>query len=176
MPRLALLPLLGLVVASCTPAATPESTSTSATSAPSTTTTTLGPEESLVAFAACLRDAGVPVDPPAGSDLSSDLSEIAAALDTSVAQVQSAVGECASLLTVVQRAELAGDPEVRRLVIGQLEAFAACMRAEGVDEFPDPSEGTVPGFDPDAVPFDADGFDAAVDECRGLVGTFGMEG
>lgn len=177
MPRLVPLLLLCLVAASCAPdSEPPESTTTSAIPATSSTTTTLGPAESLAAFATCLRDAGVPVDPPIGSDLSSDLSAIASALDTSVPDVQAAIGECAALLTVVQRTELAGDPEIRQLVIGQLEAFAACMRGEGVDGFPDPSEAAVPGFDPDAVPFEAEGFDAAVEECRSLVGTFGMEG
>lgn len=177
MPRLALLPLLGLVVASCTPSAElPASTTTSVTIAPPSTTTTLGPGESLAAFVDCLQGAGLLVDPPTGSDLSGDLNAIAAALDTSDPQAQVAVGECAALLTVVQRTELAGDPDVRRLVVAQLQAFAACMRSEGIDGFPDPSDDTLPEFDPTAIPFEADGFDAALEVCRSLIGSFGLEG
>lgn len=177
MPRLALLPLLGLVVASCTPSAElPASTTTPVTTAPPSTTTTLGPSESLAAFVDCLQGAGLLVDPPTGSDLSDDLSAIAAALDTSDPEAQAAVGECAALLTVVQRTELAADPEVRRLVVAQLQAFAACMRSEGIDAFPDPSDGTLPEFDSTAIPFDDEGFEAALEECRDLIGGFGLEG
>lgn len=114
--------------------------------------------------------------PVTGGDLSGELSAIAAALDTSDPVVQAAVGECASSLTSVQRTELAADPEVRQLVVAQLGAFSACMRSEGIDGFPDPSDGIVPGFETDAIPFDDDGFDAALEECRALVGGFGLEG
>lgn len=178
MPRIVLFLLLCLAVASCTPSSdAPQSASSSVTIAPSATTTTLGPSESLAAFVDCLQAADLLVDLPAAEgDLSGDLPAIAAALDTSDPKVQAAVGECASLLSAFQRAELAADPEVRQLVVAQLEAFAACMRAEGVDGFPDPSDGVVPGFDPDVVPFDVDGFDVALEACRAVVGGFGLEG
>ena len=166
-----------VVVASCTPpVTTSESTSTSATVASSTTTTTLGAGESVVAFVDCLRTEGVPLDLQIGSDVPVDLAAVAAALDTSTPEVQAAIGACAPLLTTAQRADLAVDPEVRQLVSGQLEAFAACMRAEGVDGFPDPSNEAIPGFDPDAIPFADESFDAALEQCRSLVGSFGLDG
>ena len=168
------------VVAACSP--TPSAVTSTTVSAPEaiqpTTTTTLGPAAGGVAFVECLRTEGIDV-----ADLGLDargnplLGGLAESLNTTDPAVRAAIVSCASFLTSAQSADLASDPELRLLVAEQLVAFAECMRAEGIEMFPDPSPDVTSGapFPLDAVPFHEAGFDDAFDACQEVLGSFGLD-
>lgn len=178
LPMHRLLPAVALCVAlaGCQPqsqATDPPSTTPSTQPSP-TTTTTLGVAESTVAFTDCLADHQVvPSELDAGG---ADVLALAASmLDTTDPAVRAAIGDCAPLLTPAQIARLSSDFEVRELVAEHLDRFSECMRAEGIADFPDPVVDPVPGYDLELVPFDADGFDLAVETCGAPIGSFGIE-
>lgn len=162
-----------VVLAACTaPTAEPATTTTLP---PTTTTTVPTPAQAVSSFVNCLRDAGVEVADPDPA-LPGELESVAASLDTTEPAVRSAIAGCANLLAPAQTAVMATDPEVRALVAEQLGAFAACMRDNGVEAFPDPVEDLGSGGPPfpvELVPFDADGFEDAMERCRELLGSLG---
>ncbi|MEX2279059.1 MAG: hypothetical protein WEA76_03115, partial [Acidimicrobiia bacterium] len=98
---------------------------------------------------------------------------LAQSLDTTDPTVRAAVVECAPLLGESSVVDLAVDPEVRVLVAERLGAFAECMRAEGISDFPDPA----PDFSTTPfpiVPSEAPGFDDALAICGEVLGSFGL--
>ncbi|HVR32458.1 MAG TPA: hypothetical protein VMS74_07085 [Acidimicrobiia bacterium] len=169
------------VVAACspTPAAVTSTTDSTPASTQPFTTTTLGPAAGGVAFVDCLRAEGV-----VASDLDLDargnplLGGLAESLDTTDPAVRAAIVTCTGFLTSAQTADLASDPELRLLVTEQLVAFAECMRAEGIETFPDPTPEFTSGapFPLDAVPFQEAGFDDALLACQEVLGSFGLDG
>ena len=108
-------------------------------------------EDAVLDFTRCMRDNGVEMP-----DLQVDadgqpriptgaLSEI----DTQSPEFTTAFAACVSVLTEAGAVSLATDPELLGAVQDQLTDFAACMRANGMPEFPDPN----PGFDGSGSPF-----------------------
>lgn len=172
--RPAVLAVAVAVLVSCAPSPSPQETTTTVTTVPTTTTTTLTPAAASVVFVECLRAEGLDVDDvPIDSAGNPQYGGLALSLDTTDRAVRAAVVECSAALGESPFVDLAADPEVRNLVAEQLGAFAECMRAEGIDDFPDP--------DPDVsatpfpiVPFDAPGFDDALATCDELLGSFGV--
>lgn len=168
-----------VLVAACSPTPTAVTSTTAPTpaSTPPTTTTTLGPAAGGVAFVDCLRAEGIDV-----SDLGLDaqgnplLGGLAESLDTTNPAVRAAIVTCSSFLTSAQTADLASDPELRLLVSEQLVAFTECMRAEGIETFPDPTPDFTSGapFPLEAVPFQEAGFDDALLACQAVLGSFGL--
>jgi hypothetical protein len=151
-------------------------------------TTTLDPDQALLAFAACMREHGIDMpDPQIGSagggitfefGLSSEGSE-APPLDSEMQKLQEAHEACSYLLEgVVQQSE---QPDMAAMQ-DQLLAFSQCMRDHGID-MPDPvfgADGSATLIGPDAGgegpvldPADPD-FQAAQEACQEQV--FGDSG
>lgn len=132
-------------------------------------------EEGLLLFTACLRDQGVeapdiPVDADGRPVLSAGLVE---QIDTDSPEFAAAFAACVPLLTLSSPVDLGADPELQAVVQDGLRRFSACMRENGVEEFPDPA----PGWDGNGSPYPvAEAFDdsdpdvdAALDACSSLI-------
>lgn len=132
-------------------------------------------EEGLLLFTACLRNQGIeapdiPVDADGRPVLSAGLVE---QIDTDSPEFASAFAACVPLLTLSSPVDLGADPGLQAAVQDSLRRFSACMRDNGVEDFPDPA----PGWDgngspyPVAEAFDASDpdVDAALDDCSGLI-------
>ena len=95
-------------------------------------------QEQAVKFAECMRDNGVSEfpDPDASGGLTIDGVVNGSSLDPGTAAWKEAIGACKDL----QPPGFMGDEEV---TAGEQEArleFAQCMRDNGVEDFPDPTE------------------------------------
>ena len=103
------------------------------------------------------------------------LDDLAAAVDTSSQEFRDALAACAVILTSAGALDLRGDPELRAAILEDLAAFAACARAEGLVDFPDPDlsfDGTGPAFATDALPLGASNYQQVVEACQAqLAGT-----
>ena len=148
----------------------------SAQSVVSTTTTLgrLGIEQATLEFGSCMRAEGI--DTP---DIRLDaqgrpvLDDLRAAVDTSSVEFRRALTDCAPILTTVGALDLRRDPELQAVIVGQLRAFAECVRNEGVETFPDPDpafSGVGSPFSSDEVPFTNPSFEAAVSVCQDALG------
>lgn len=131
-------------------------------------------EDGLLEFTTCMRDNGV--DMPDLQVDSSGAPRIPAgglgAIDTSSPEFVAAFAECVSILADSAPVDITTDPELNAAVQDQLQEFAACMRTNGVPDFPDPS----PGFNGRNSPFPLDQIDTqdpnlqpALDECQSLI-------
>jgi hypothetical protein len=112
---------------------------TTTTTLPPTTTTTLTLEDGLTRFRQCLADSGIVID-EIGLDGRGRprLAWAIGGLDLDDRLVVVALGECAPLLAG-GALDLTTDPEMLALVVDRLSEFASCLRANGVQGFPDPS-------------------------------------
>lgn len=130
-----------IVAVACT--AIPGGTSDSTLLSTTTTTTTTVPGDAAAAdYAACLRNEGIEVDDiPIDANGRPMLDAINRQLDYSDRETVTAVSNCAGILSE-GALDLGFDEGYRREVVEQLAAFSRCVRARGVDGFPDP----VPGF------------------------------
>ena len=137
-----------------------------------TTTTTVPGAEATAAFTRCLRNEGVEIDDiPLDGNGRPMLDAVNSQLDFSDAATVEALSECSPLLSN-GALDLGFDDEFRAAVVDQLAAFSRCVRARGVDEFPDP----VPGFIgigspyPAAeIPYDDPDLSTAVAACQETV-------
>lgn len=130
----------------CTPEPAPTTSPT--TTAPSTTTTTLAPEVAITEFAECLESRGVVVPELEFDDQGRpDLSALAIANDASDPGFRSALNDCTPIVAL--NGLLHRDEELLAEVRRQLQRFAECMRANGVELFSDPD----PEFDGSNPPF-----------------------
>jgi hypothetical protein len=119
--------------------------------------------DALVAFAACMRENGVPDFPdpkPSGSGLSLDF-------DPSSPQFKTAQQSCRKLLPG------GGEQKAQEQAEQLQEAleYSACMRENGVPSFPDPKAGSDGGIElnlPRGVDSDSPEFKAAENACRQL--------
>jgi len=113
------------------------------------TTTTVSIEAGLDNYQRCLSEQGVVV-----GEISLDgkgRPRMAAAMrevDFADAEVLDALEHCGPELSTGALG-LEADPELRHLVVAELEAFAACIRSQGVPDYPDP----VPGFNGVGAPY-----------------------
>ncbi len=148
--------------------------------AASTTTTLgrLGIEQATLEFEACIRAQGLDT-PEIRLDAQGRpvLDDLRSGIDTSSVEFRRALTECASILTSVGALDLRRDPELQTVIVSQLAAFAECVRAQGVENFPDPDpafSGVGSPFPSDEVPFTAPGFDAAIAICQEVLGATGF--
>ncbi|MGI8514777.1 MAG: hypothetical protein ACR2NT_06480 [Acidimicrobiia bacterium] len=155
-------------LAGCTAGTTPASTTT--TSATTTTAAPADVEGAAAAFQTCMSAAGVvlaevPLDPSGRPDLSALASDTATTFE-----FREALSYCApllgSFLALDQR------PGLAALVRDQLVRYAQCMRASGVEDFPDPLvefEGTSAPFPSERIPLDDPEFRDAVEACASAI-------
>jgi len=143
MSRLLCCGIAALVLSSCTPTAEQPAT----TVMPVSTSTSIPESQGVEAFLDCLAEHGIARDAVDETDVEA-LAVLVLSLPT---DSLAACGLRAGDLGAAEKAR----PEVRVMVRRQLEAFAMCMRAEGVEDFPDP-EGY--SFPPDRIPYAAPGF------------------
>jgi hypothetical protein len=155
----------------------------------STPTTTIDPQEAMLAYAQCMRDNGVDMpDPQMSSDGkgviaisggdANDSTGGPGKIDPEGQQFKDAQAKCEPLMKeAVGSVEV--DPEQQAEMRKNLLAYAQCMRDHGVD-FPDPvfsDDGrvTMNASSDDSSPVDREAMDAANEACASLQGapTFG---
>jgi hypothetical protein len=105
--------------------------------------------------------ADIPLDEQGRPDLSSLVNDV-----STDGAFRQALTECASLLG--SYLSLESKPGLEAMVRDQLVRYAQCMRASGVEGFPDPAidfDGTTPPFPPEQVPLADPEFGVAVDAC-----------
>lgn len=146
-------PILALSLAGCvTGAGAPSPTDphgVTTTTAPATTTVTRAPEEGLADFRQCMTDHGIalpeiPRDALGRPRMASALQH----LDLTDRGNLDALEICGPHLGNGALG-LAGDPEMRELVQTALQDLVVCLRARGVEDFPEP----VRGYDGLGSPF-----------------------
>jgi hypothetical protein len=183
MPRPLLLLVIAAVLSACVqqPSETPDGGAGGGSIEPASTTTTLGRlgiEQATLKFGSCMRSQGV--DTP---DIRLDaqgrpiLDDLRSGVDTSSVEFRRALTECASILTGAGALDLRRDPELQTVIVGQLGAFAECVRSQGIEGFPDPDpafSGVGSPFPSDEVPFTDPGFDAAIATCQEALGSTGF--
>jgi hypothetical protein len=128
--------------------------------------------ENGVKFAECMRDNGVSEfpDPDASDGLTIDGVVNGSSLDTSTPAWKEAIGACKDL----QPPGFMGDEDISAEEQQVRLEFAQCMRENGVEDFPDPTENG-PLIDTRRIPSAAGrgarsipGFQAAADTCTGV--------
>jgi hypothetical protein len=138
-----------------------------------TTTTPLTPDQVVVAFQDCLANHGVIVaDLPLDEHGRPDLSVLADAIDPNSVAWKDALTVCSAVITANGGLGLAGEPDLSDAVMNHLVAFSACMRSEGVEDFPDPPadfDGTSPPFPISAIPVGDPDLGPAAETCAGAV-------
>lgn len=154
------------------PGGTSESTVVSVT----TTTTTIAGDAAATEYAACLRTGGVEVDDiPIDATGRPMLDAINEQLDYSDPATVEALSACAGILSE-GALDLGFDEDFRQAVVDQLAAFSRCVRARGVDAFPDPVPGFIGIGSPYPVaeiPYDDADLPAAVEACeKSIFGDF----
>lgn len=115
------------------------------------TTVTQTREEGLAAFQECMSDEGVevpviPLDAAGRPRMALALQHV----DLADREVLDALGVCGEHLAT-GALDLGSDPEMQRLVQSTLHDLVVCLRARGVDDFPEP----IPGYDGLGPPFPA---------------------
>ncbi len=146
-----------------------------ATSIVTTTTTTTPPVDGVAAtadFVACMGENGIEiVEIPFDADGRPRLEVMSEHLDYSDPATTEALSQCASFLSE-GALDLGYDSSYRDDVVGQLEAFSRCLRARGVEDFPDPIPGFIgigspyPGAE---IPYNDADLPEAVLRCEGTV-------
>ena len=108
-------------------------------------------EDAVLEFTGCMRDNGVDIpDLAVDADGQARIpTDALSGVDTESPEFSEAFVACVSILTDAGAVSLATDPELLGAVQDQLADFAACMRSNGIPDFPDPN----PGFDGSGSPF-----------------------
>ena len=167
------------IAGGCTaaPGGVPEPTVLSVT----TTTTTVAGDAAATQYVACLRAEGVEVDDiPIDANGRPMLDAINDQLDYTDPATVKAISACAGVLSE-GALDLGFDEDFRQEVVEELAAFSRCVRARGVDAFPDPIPGFIGIGSPYPVaeiPYDDADLPAAVEACEqtifgGLTGAGG---
>ncbi len=150
------------------PGGTSESTVLSVT----TTTTTIAGDAAATQYVACLRGEDIEVDDiPIDANGRPMLDAINDQLDYTDPATVGAVSACAGILSE-GALDLGFDESFRQAVVDQLAAFSRCVRARGVDAFPDPVPGFIGIGSPYPVaeiPYDDADLPAAVEACEQTV-------
>jgi hypothetical protein len=169
-PQLAL--VLSLVLSACVSAADgpsptdPLSVTTTTTIARTTTTVTLA--EGLDNYEACLADRGISIGEIELDGLGRPrMARAMAGLNFGDPEVLQALNECGPQLST-GALDLAPDPVLQDLVQSSLEELAACLRRQGVADYPDPTPdftGLGSPFPMDRIPWTDPDLEGAVSEC-----------
>ena len=139
-----------------------------------------GIEDALLEFTRCLREEGLDVP-----DVQLDAEgapmigpEDVAGIDLDSPAVRAAFDACLPILTAAGAFSFGSDPELQALLQDSLQAFAECMRGEGISDFPDPDAGGsgVPFPITAFADFADDAFQDALDTCRDQIGFAGLDG
>jgi hypothetical protein len=161
-----------LTTASCT---APRESSTTTTSVPTTTTVPLTPEEAAGEFHSCLTEQGLIIpEIPLDQNGRPDLSALADATRQDAASWQEALTTCAAVIVANGALDLSAEPELAEAVRGRLLAFSACMRSQGVEDFPDPAadfDGTAPPFPISTIPVADPELGTAAEACASTIGS-----
>ena len=133
--------------------------------------------EKAVKFAECMRNNGVSAfpDPPASGELTIDGIANGSSLDPSTAAFATALSACKHL----EPPGFTGGEVTAQQRLGRLK-FAQCIRANGVNDFPDPVNGQ-PLVDTNRIPSSATSsgmsiLNAAMQKCRDLGAGAGVVG
>ena len=127
------------------------------TTTTTTTTVPLSPVEAADEFNSCLGDQGLALpDIPVDDGGRPDLSALAELSDQNPEAWRAALSTCAGVIVTYGALDLSSNPELAAAVRSLLFVFSTCMRSQGVDDFPDPSE----DFDGTSVPFPLEGIPA----------------
>jgi hypothetical protein len=160
--------LVGCVAVADGPSPT-EPHGVSTTTVPATTTTTITLEQGLARYRQCLSDEGVSIDDIKLDGLGRPRLALAMKdLDLTNRVVIDALDTCGPELTTGPL-DLTADPRLRDLVQSSLEAFSACVRAQGVAGFPDPVlnfSGVGSPFPPSRIPWTDAALPNAVTACK----------
>lgn len=138
-----------------------------------------GMESAVLEFTSCLRGEGVEVP---DIQLDSDGAPLirpddVAALDLESDEFQEAFDGCLPILTDAGAFSFDSDPELEALLSDQLQAFAECMRREGVTDFPDPTPSAATPFPLSAfLEFAGEDFQDALSTCRSEISVEGLNG
>ncbi|HEY7583334.1 MAG TPA: hypothetical protein VIB78_06915 [Acidimicrobiia bacterium] len=141
---------------------------------PTTTAAPATAGEAVAVFGACMQAAGfdlseIAVDDEGRPDMGALAGDVAT--DPSFRQ---AVTLCAGPLS--EFLGLENSPGLRVMVRAQLQDYAGCMRASGVEDFPDPVadfDGTFAPFPPEQIPTEDPDFGPAVEACAAALGLSG---
>jgi hypothetical protein len=108
-------------------------------------------EEAVLGFTSCMRENGVDIP-----DLQVDAegqprlpTGALAGIDTTSPEFTEAFVSCVGILTDAGAVSLSTDPELLGVIRDQLRDFSACMRSNGLPQFPDPN----PNFDGSGSPY-----------------------
>lgn len=147
----------------------------STTAAPVTSTTVvLSVEEATRQFQACLSGRGIEAaEIPLSDDGRADLSALAESLGDDLTGLRKALTDCSAVLAASGALDLSTEPVMRAAVLTQLTNFSVCMRALGVETFPDPDprfDGTRLPFTIASLPASDPEFEAAIEGCASAVG------
>jgi hypothetical protein len=166
--------VLVMLSACTTGAEQPVSTSVSIVT---TTTTPVDGVGATADFRQCMSDNGVEVtELPFDADGRPRLESLSGQLDYSDPATTEALSTCASFLSD-GALDLGYDEDYRESVVAQLAAFSRCLRARGVEGFPDPIAGFIgigspfPGAE---IPYNDPDLPDAVAACE--VTVFGESG
>jgi len=126
-------------------------------------------EEGLLQFTACMRDNGADIaDIQVNADgqpiLSTGLVE---GIDTQSSEFDAALVACIGILADASPVQIGADPELQAAVQDTLRDFSACMRSNGVENFPDPA----PGFDGRGFPYPLTALDTIDEDLDGALET-----
>jgi len=142
------LALAGCVIGADAPSPTDPHGLTTTTSH-EVTTSTQTRDEGLVAFQECMSGEGVDIPEIPRDALGRPRMALALQhLDLTDRVVLDALASCGEHLAT-GALDLGPDPEMQRLVQSTLHDLVVCLRARGVDDFPEP----VPGYDGVGSPF-----------------------
>jgi hypothetical protein len=97
----------------------------------------------VLEFTSCMRDEGVAVP---DIELDADGAPLLdgatlEGIDLESDDFQAAFSACIGIITDAAAFEFDFDPEIEAIIQDQLQAFAECMRREGITDFPDPIVG-----------------------------------
>ncbi len=165
--------VLTLTVTACTNAVvepSPTLPPVTVTQPPPATTTITSPVEAAVdRFRDCLVDRGVEIEEiPLDAYGRPRFDLVLGEIDFSDPANVSALAECRDPLAG-GALDLSLTPGLRNEVMERLEAFASCVRARGVEGFPDPIsnyDGTGSPFSVDLIPYGDPELSVAVEVCR----------
>jgi hypothetical protein len=126
-------------------------------------------QQSLLEFAACMRDHGIDMpDPEFGADGMPDFRKLVASMDIGNPDFTAARQACSSYMAGLATST---DPKVQAEWQQALVEFAGCMRDHGID-MPDPQPGIGPfrnlaGVDTSSPEFEA-AYEACADKLSGI--------